>query len=312
MPTTEPAVKYEYNMTQKNWVSKSIQVQVDWTPWNEGSMRVVYQMKDLSRHAGDQECVAKLLKTPASPKAYFEEVEMQAVCKDLAHEFNKRKPPKKIDFILPYVIEFPHSGVFATVEKKLSGSYKKHTNNYGFVSAEDRNTPQAFSHFSWVQSGGKLLVCDIQGVGDVYTDPQIHSNEGPGIFKYGPGDIGVEGINKFFTTHRCNAICEFLCLPTGFMKKDIQSGTALAVGHSPSPFYSPNNSTNRLKTAGGIFGAKSGRRVSDLKLSSPTPTDNAAKGAPRTSPLHYKMGGGGGGGDFEAFSPLSPRMMLAF
>lgn len=36
------------------------------------------------------------------------------------------------------------------------------------------NTPQAFSHFTYCHSGGKLLICDIQGVGDKYTDPQIH------------------------------------------------------------------------------------------------------------------------------------------
>eukprot|EP00959_Pyramimonas_sp_CCMP1952_P127265 2661983-Pyramimonas_sp.AAC.1 len=32
--------------------------------------------------------------------------------------------------------------------------------------------PQAFSHFSYEHSQRKLLVCDIQGVADFYTDPQ--------------------------------------------------------------------------------------------------------------------------------------------
>jgi hypothetical protein len=39
--------------------------------------------------------------------------------------------------------------------------------------------PQAFSHFSYDNSGGKTLVCDLQGVwnafdGFVLTDPVIH------------------------------------------------------------------------------------------------------------------------------------------
>lgn len=41
-----------------------------------------------------------------------------------------------------------------------------------------RFTPQAFSHFSFERSGHELIVVDIQGVGDLYTDPQIHTMDG--------------------------------------------------------------------------------------------------------------------------------------
>jgi elongation factor 2 kinase len=34
-------------------------------------------------------------------------------------------------------------------------------------------TPQAFSAFSFFASGGNIMVVDIQGVGDLYTDPQV-------------------------------------------------------------------------------------------------------------------------------------------
>lgn len=34
--------------------------------------------------------------------------------------------------------------------------------------------PGGPSHFTYCHSGGKLLICDIQGVADKYTDPQIH------------------------------------------------------------------------------------------------------------------------------------------
>ena len=37
----------------------------------------------------------------------------------------------------------------------------------------DRNTPQAFSHFTFVKSNKTEIVVDIQGVGDCYTDPQV-------------------------------------------------------------------------------------------------------------------------------------------
>ena len=41
-----------------------------------------------------------------------------------------------------------------------------------------RQTPQAFSHFTFEKSGHELIVVDIQGVGDLYTDPQIHTANG--------------------------------------------------------------------------------------------------------------------------------------
>eukprot|EP01052_Picozoa_sp_SAG31_P025217 SAG31_NODE_2198_length_6212_cov_3.843096_6_plen_70_part_00 len=45
-----------------------------------------------------------------------------------------------------------------------------------FVNTEhERNTPQAFTHFTFEMSRGQLMVVDIQGIsaggGDLYTDP---------------------------------------------------------------------------------------------------------------------------------------------
>lgn len=97
------------------------------------------------------------------------------------------------------------------VEKFIDGPYRKHNNNYGFVNETERNTPQAFSHFSFEVTKHQALICDIQGVNDQYTDPQIHTIEClPGV---GKGNLGSLGISKFLATHRCNAICRYLKLP---------------------------------------------------------------------------------------------------
>ena len=113
------------------------------------------------------------------------------------------------------------------MERFIAGPYRKHNNNFGYVSEDERNTPQAFSHFSYEVSSHKILVCDIQvscrcaspslcfeialshflslqGVGDLYTDPQIHSRDGQG---FGKGNMGDKGFQKFLGAHRCNAIC---------------------------------------------------------------------------------------------------------
>ncbi len=66
---------------------------------------------------------------------------------------------------------------------------------------------QAFSHFTFEQSGHRLLVVDIQGVGDLYTDPQIHTADGLG---YNEGNLGVRGMALFFHSHQCNPLCSYL------------------------------------------------------------------------------------------------------
>jgi len=68
--------------------------------------------------------------------------------------------------------------------------------------------PQCFSHFTYVQSDGKNLVCDLQGVwneydGYVLTDPVIHhKSQTRERGSNGKTDKGPEGMRRFFHSHR--------------------------------------------------------------------------------------------------------------
>lgn len=69
------------------------------------------------------------------------------------------------------------------------------------------------SHFSYENSDQQKMVVDIQGSGNsnqcIYTDPQLHSVKK----EFGRADRGKVGIDKFFSTHKCNFICQELGLP---------------------------------------------------------------------------------------------------
>lgn len=103
-----------------------------------------------------------------------------------------------------------HAGATGTVEDYLPGRFTKFLNNDGHTNASiAANFPAAFAHWTWVESNGKLMVSDIQGVrtgaGYILTDPCIHSiadSDG-----YGATDLGRLGFQEFFQRHVCNELC---------------------------------------------------------------------------------------------------------
>ena len=100
----------------------------------------------------------------------------------------------------------------------------KFTCNTDYVKARDSSDPEnfpeqlatvtAFSHFTWVESKQRLLVCDLQGVEMdaepesrqtlLLTDPAIHC---PTRSDFGATNRKAAGITDFFSTHVCSATC---------------------------------------------------------------------------------------------------------
>lgn len=176
------------------------------------------QQNNKSTHTHDNDdvtYVAKIsmdIRDHINTDIYFRDVETQYLARYYAKLYNQHNPPKHIEFIKAFILRLDErlNTPYCAVEKFISGVYKKHSNNYGYVAADDRHTPEAYSHFTYESSQHKILVCDIQGVADMYTDPQIHSVDRKG---FGKGNLGQRGIDKFLATHRCNPICKYLKLP---------------------------------------------------------------------------------------------------
>lgn len=211
----ERAIKLTYDNKTRTWKEETTMIKVDLTPFAQGALRMAYHMLDLK--VPDDTFVLKVSSDPnEDPEVYYRDVEMQLFAYQIAEQFNAYKPPKLVSFVKAWLVKLPRRGnQLCAVERFISGPYRKHNNNYGFVNEDERNTPQAFSHFSYEVSGKSLLICDIQGVADMYTDPQIHTvagddkNERP----FGKGNLGQRGIDQFLKTHRCNPICRYLKLP---------------------------------------------------------------------------------------------------
>ncbi|KAL6852486.1 hypothetical protein ACO1O0_007031 [Amphichorda felina] len=158
-----------------------------------------------------------------------EDMRIQALCKAFALEFNALVGPEySIDFIVTTCLQGTSAsatssgeGEFISLEPYIGGAhvadaYVKYNGNNSYVNSaipDDKVNiaAQAFSHFTFERSWGTLLVCDLQGVGRVLTDPAIHTLDRE-RFKLTDTNLNEDGFKFFFSTHVCNDVCRQLKL----------------------------------------------------------------------------------------------------
>ena len=189
------------------------------TSFGEGRSRRAYKgtYRSPSYKAGDP-CVVKEYKhSYAWAKGDWNTaVKLQNKSIQLATKFNEAiSTTRPIKYVWSDVWQVakssgtPRLGEWCMVEDYIEGQWEKWNSNAGYVNTDaPTQSLHAFSHWTWAHSGGKLLLCDLQGVryDNKYTltDPVINSvNQ-----EYGECDMGVGGIALFFSTHTCTSFCK--------------------------------------------------------------------------------------------------------
>ncbi|KAM0219235.1 hypothetical protein ACHAPA_005283 [Fusarium lateritium] len=185
-------------------------------PFAQGALRLAYCAK--TKHSTNP-YVVKTFKRSGKRLAHLaEDMRCQALCKAFTLEFNALTGDKHaIDFIVTSCLKGKNGDSdrdYISLEPFIEGDYVKYNNNCSYVNEDNpddefNKAAQAFSHFTYERSWGSFLVCDLQGVGHVLTDPAIHTLD-PERFKLADTNLGKEGFKFFFATHVCNEICEKL------------------------------------------------------------------------------------------------------
>ncbi|KAI2607757.1 kinase-like protein [Hypoxylon fragiforme] len=183
-------------------------------PFAHGSFRHVAKGTYSKGHRTGQTGVVKWFKSGATFEVDYFILDITAVDKalEIMNRFNQAYPD-----LQNIRINVPGTWVFADGERKgeralvepFIENYRKYNSNTGWadVSTTWGQILQALSHFSYAESGGQFLLCDLQGGINsnevILSDPAIMSVDG----MYGISDLGHDGMSSFFSHHRCNNWC---------------------------------------------------------------------------------------------------------
>jgi len=216
MSNPQLARKYTYDTAADRWDEADVHLRIASTPFSEGGMRLAYRAREMLADGSEVDCVVKQMKSSlgVSSDVNFDEAMTQTVAESYAQDFNrecaKRGLGHSLAFLPVSVVQVEGSSQVLCLEPYLPGEYVKHNDNAGHNETEDE-VAAAFSYFTYITSNKLLVVCDIQGVGTFYTDPQIHTFDGE---RFGAGNLGLEGIERFLASHRHSLLCEQLGLPS--------------------------------------------------------------------------------------------------
>uniref|UniRef100_A0A674MWG7 Transient receptor potential cation channel, subfamily M, member 7 n=1 Tax=Takifugu rubripes TaxID=31033 RepID=A0A674MWG7_TAKRU len=149
------------------------------------------------------------------------EIQQQRAAQKLTFAFDQIRPktiPYSPRFLEVFLLYCHSAGQWFAIEECITGEFRKFNNNNG----EEINptnlleeTMLAFSHWTYEYTRGELLVLDLQGVGEILTDPSVikSGEKGSSDMIFGPANLGDDAIRNFRAKHNCNSCCRKLKLP---------------------------------------------------------------------------------------------------
>lgn len=206
--------RHTYNLRPKMYARRSLGDGVDIDHSlviGSGSFKDVHQGVYTKGPRSNQPCVEKKAR-PGSVSArelFKNESEIVEKALQYIERFNEEGVWKTDIYLnIPEIWRTRH-GEPCVIEPFIR-NFEKYNSNSGWVPNSEAHrilAMQALSHFSYHSSGGQFLLCDLQGgvfnKGIALTDPVIMSNKR----RFGPTDLGREGMLSFFSRHECNQFC---------------------------------------------------------------------------------------------------------
>jgi len=193
-------------------------------PFSKGTFRLAYFGKDGGRRVVFKKLIFSQ-NVAADHREHEENLKLHLIASYFAEEFNKNRPRNTptLKYVGAKIYSFAdHLGTEMSLfgEEVLEGAFTKYNSNGEYVNRDpEAALPQTFSHFTYIHSGGKLVICDIQGcfVGRsneyVLTDPACHQlPNADGTKEFGGANLGEAGFRKFFGSHECNQFCHIMGL----------------------------------------------------------------------------------------------------
>ncbi|XP_047678057.1 transient receptor potential cation channel subfamily M member 7 isoform X2 [Tachysurus fulvidraco] len=149
------------------------------------------------------------------------EIQQQRAAQKLTFAFNQVRPktiPYSPRFLEVFLLYCHSAGQWFAIEECITGEFRKFNNNNGDEIIPTNlleETMLAFSHWTYEYTRGELLVLDLQGVGEILTDPSVIKSGEKGSYDmvFGPANLGDDAIRNFRTKHHCNSCCRKLKLP---------------------------------------------------------------------------------------------------
>ncbi|XP_029311404.1 transient receptor potential cation channel subfamily M member 7 isoform X2 [Cottoperca gobio] len=149
------------------------------------------------------------------------EIQQQRAAQKMTFAFNQIRPktiPYSPRFLEVFLLYCHSAGQWFAIEECITGEFRKFNNNNGDEIVPTNlleETMLAFSHWSYEYTRGELLVLDLQGVGEILTDPSVITSGEKGSYDmiFGPANLGDDAIRNFRARHHCNSCCRKLKLP---------------------------------------------------------------------------------------------------